>query len=60
MTIEKAKQLTPEEFAALDAASIPDERPKDTPMKHDGESFTDFIKKGSERIKNDPAIKAVL
>lgn len=62
MKISKAKSLTPEEFAKLDAAysGFEAENTKNHPVRDEGETFMEFIQKGSEKIKSDPTIKKIL
>lgn len=62
MKISEAKRLTPEEFAKLDAAygGFEAENTKNHPVRDENESFMEFIKKGSEKIKSDPTVKKIL
>ena len=62
MKIAEAKSLTPEEFEKLDTAysGFEAESTKNHPVREDGESFMEFIKKGSEKIKSDPTVKKIL
>ena len=62
MKIAEAKKLSPEKFAELDEAysGFEMENTKNHPIRDEGESFMDFIKKGSEKIKTDPTVKKIL
>lgn len=62
MKIAEAKDLTLEEFAKLDAAysGFEAENTKNHPLRDEDESFMEFIKKGSEKIKSDPTVKKIL
>lgn len=62
MKISEAKSLTPEEFAELDAAysGFEKENTKNHPVRDEGETFMEFLKKGSEKIKSDPTVKKIL
>lgn len=60
--ILEAKTMSLEEFSQLDDMydGFDAESSKNHPIRDDGESFMDFMKKGSKRIKNDPIIKKIL
>lgn len=62
MKIAEARGLTFEEFAKLDDeyGGFEMESTKNHPLRDEGESFMEFIKKGSEKIKFDPVIKEIL
>lgn len=62
MKISQAKELSYEEFAKLDDdyGGFEKENTKNHPVRDEGETFMEFIKKGSEKIKTDPAIKKIL
>lgn len=62
MKIAEAKDLTLEEFAKLDAtySGFEAENTKNHPLRDEDESFMEFIKKGSEKIKSDPTVKKIL
>ena len=62
MKIAEAKSLSFEEFKKLssDYGGFEMENTKNHPLRSNGESFMDFIKKGSRKIKTDPAIRKIL
>lgn len=62
MNIEEAKALSLEEFSRLDETygGFNTENTKNHPLRDKGESFMEFAKKGSEKIKSDPVIKKIL
>lgn len=62
MKIEEAKELSLEKFSMLDDVygGFDVESSKNHPIREDGESFMEFAKKGSEKLKNDPVIKKIL
>ena len=62
MKIEEAKKITPEEFKKLDDAygGFETENTKNHPLRDEDETFMQFIKKGSEKIKSEPAVKKIL
>lgn len=62
MKIEEAKSLSLEEFSKLEDiyGGFDTESSKNQPIRKKGESFMEFAKKGSEKIKNDPVIKKIL
>ncbi len=62
MKIEEAKNLSFEEFSELDDAygGFTAENSKNHPLRNEDESFMEFVKKGSEKIKNNPAIRKIL
>lgn len=62
MKISEAKELTLKEFSVLDEAysGFEAETTKNHPVRDEGETFMEFIEKGSEKIKHDPAVKKIL
>lgn len=62
MKISEAKNLTKEEFEKLDEAygGFEKENTRNHPVREENESFMEFIKKGSDKIKSDPAVKKIL
>lgn len=62
MKIADAKRMSLEEFSELDDlyGGFDAERTKNHPIRVEGESFMDFMKKGSKKIKNNPVIKKIL
>ena len=62
MKIKEAKGLSLEEFSKLDETygGFDVESSRNHPVREEGESFMQFIKKGSKKIKNDPVIKKIL
>ncbi|MCM1246735.1 MAG: hypothetical protein NC293_13940 [Roseburia sp.] len=62
MKIKKAKSLSLEKFSELDDiyGGFDGEKTKNHQIREEGESFMDFMKKGSKKIKNDPVIKKIL
>lgn len=62
MKIEEIMGLSLEEFAELDDAhsGFDAESTGNHPLRDEGETFLQFVKKGSEKIKFDPALKTIL
>ena len=62
MTVKEAKELTFERFLELDKAygGFEIENTKNHPIRDEDETFMEFIKRGSEKIKSDPTIKKIL
>lgn len=60
--ISEAKNMSLEEFSALDElyGGFDAEKTKNHPIREKEESFMDFMKKGSKKIKDDPIIKSIL
>ena len=57
MTIKQAKRLTLDEFSRLDDGSEAKIKQNHS-LKRAGESFMEFVKGGSEKLKSDPVIRA--
>lgn len=62
MNLEEAKRLSADDFEKLDEVfgGFDAENTKNHPLRNEGESFMEFAKKGSEKIKSDPIIKKIL
>lgn len=62
MTIEKALSLSTDEFIRLsdECNGFNDEMYKNHPIHTDDETIIDFLLKGSQRIKDNPAIRGNL
>lgn len=62
MTIEKARNLSAEEFSKLseDCKGFNDEVYRNHGLREPDETFGEFLSKGSKRIKDDPMIRGKL
>lgn len=62
MRITEAKGLSLEDFEMLDDdySGFDAESTKNHPIRDEEETFMQFIKKGSEKVKLDPAVQKIL